>query len=201
VVDLLEQAIDAMPLMVPETQPPARIERSPLREARAQPRERARRALERSEGLASPAPGSQTRSSGGRRRRVSRPAKAGSLALLVAAALTIALSFVTSTTTVYQAEITWTPGAAVVKVSGEHGELLASGMPPAPSGKVYEVWLEHGSAPVTPTSALFAVSPDGRADVKIPGDLSDVSRVFVTPEPDGGSRTPTELPVLAATLR
>ena len=200
-VAVLEQALDAMRLMVPDTQPPARPERSPLREARAQPREQARRALERSGGRTVPSSGDPTRASGRSGRRVSKQAKAGSLALVVAVALTIGLSFVTSDTTIYQGEVTWTPGAAVIKVSDEHGELLATGMPPAPSGKVYEVWLEHGTAPVTPTSALFEVTPDGRAEVEIPGDLGDVSRVFVTPEPDGGSRTPTELPVLAVTLR
>jgi hypothetical protein len=200
-VEVLERAMAALPLMVPDTPPPAGPTRNALREARAEPREQARRALERSAGGTQSASGDGRPSVPRRRRAGSRPAKAGALALAVAAVLTIALSFATSTTTVYEAEITWTPGTAVVKVSDQHGALLATGMPAAPSGKVYEVWFEHGSAPVVPTSALFEVSSTGHVDVKLPGDLSGVSRVFVTPEPAGGSRVPTELPVLMATLR
>lgn len=65
---------------------------------------------------------------------------------------------------------------------------------------MYEVWLQRGSSNPVPASVLFGVSGSGDADVGIPGDLRGVSAVMVTPEPLGGTSTPTHAPVIVARL-
>ena len=103
-----------------------------------------------------------------------------------------------TSTRVVDAAVTW-HGTAVVRVSGGRGELVVNGMPAPPAGKVYEVWLQRRGQ-VLPTSALFTVTAVGAGNVDVPGNLNGVSRVMVTPEPAGGSRTPTHAPVLVANL-
>jgi anti-sigma-K factor RskA len=89
---------------------------------------------------------------------------------------------------------------AVLHVESGHAELLLSRMPAPPTGKIYEVWLErHGGEP-QPTSALFSVTSHGAATVDVPGNLTGVSEVLVTPEPAGGSLVPTQPPVIVAPL-
>jgi anti-sigma-K factor RskA len=92
------------------------------------------------------------------------------------------------------------PGARVVlHLDGERGQLRIVGMPQAPRGHIYEVWVERaGSA--RPTDALFTVSSSGRAAVGVPGSLSGATAVMVTAEPLGGSVRPTTLPVIVARL-
>lgn len=95
------------------------------------------------------------------------------------------------------------PGAkARVRVTAEGAKLEVFHMPPAPKGRVYQVWLHRGGArtPPVPTDALFSVSRDGDASVDVPGDLRDVDAVLVTDEPPGGSRRPTRAPVIRAPL-
>ena len=58
----------------------------------------------------------------------------------------------------------------------------------------------RGSRPPAPTSALFDVPADGYTDVDVPGSVRGVRQVLVTAEPAGGSRAPTQAPVIAATL-
>ena len=92
------------------------------------------------------------------------------------------------------------PGAhAVLHLDGSRGVLRIQGMPQAPRGHVYEVWVERaGSA--HPTDALFTVSSAGRAAVGVPGSLSGATAVMVTSEPLGGSPKPTSSPVIVARL-
>ncbi len=54
--------------------------------------------------------------------------------------------------------------------------------------------------PPAPTSALFSVTADGDGNVGVPGNLSGVRFVMVTPEPVGGSRVPTHPAVVRAQL-
>jgi len=85
------------------------------------------------------------------------------------------------------------------RVAG-HAELLLAGMPIAPVGEVYEVWLSgHGSAP-RPTDALFNVTSAGTAAVEIPGSLQGVARITVTAEPLGGSAHPSSPVILSVSL-
>lgn len=83
---------------------------------------------------------------------------------------------------------------------GQHGELDLHGMPAAPAGKVYQVWLVSGKGRPRPTHTLFSVPADGRARVEIIESLKGADRVLVTAEPSGGSKQPTSAPVVGARL-
>lgn len=92
-------------------------------------------------------------------------------------------------------------GAQVaLRVTGNHGELDLRGMPAAPSGRVYQVWLVHGKDKPRPTHTLFNVPSDGRARVEILESLKDTDQVLVTTEPPGGSQQPTSPALIGAKL-
>jgi hypothetical protein len=81
---------------------------------------------------------------------------------------------------------------------GSHLELVMSGMPAPPPGRIYEIWLERGAAAPEPTDALFSVTHKGNGSVGVPGNVSGVSEVLVTDEPLGGSPKPTRTPIIVA---
>ena len=86
-------------------------------------------------------------------------------------------------------------------VRGNRSTLRTEQLPPAGSGRVYQVWLmKKGARAPEPTDALFTVSKDGTATVDVPGTLDGVEAVLVTPEPEGGSPAPTSEPIIAASL-
>jgi anti-sigma factor RsiW len=88
---------------------------------------------------------------------------------------------------------------ASLKLSDDATELQVRGMPPPPSGKVYQVWLKRPNQDPAPTTALFRVDAKGSADVEVqPSRLKGVEQVLVTAEPDGGSMAPTSDPVIVA---
>jgi anti-sigma-K factor RskA len=92
-------------------------------------------------------------------------------------------------------------GAQVaLRVSGGRGQLDLHGMPQAPSGHVYQVWLVTGSEKPRATHALFSVPADGRARVEIPEALDGTDQVLVTAEPPSGSPQPTSTPIAGAKL-
>jgi anti-sigma-K factor RskA len=92
-------------------------------------------------------------------------------------------------------------GAQVaLRVTGEHGVLDLRGMPAAPLGRVYQVWLIHGKDKPRPTHTLFTVPSDGRARVEILESLKGTDQVLVTTEPPGGSEQPTSAPLMGAKL-
>jgi anti-sigma-K factor RskA len=131
-----------------------------------------------------------------------RPALALStgLAVIVAAVLVavFALPGGSSTRTI-DAQVTGT-GSASLKLSSGHAHLVVSHFRPPPHGQIYEVWLQHGHATPSPTTALFSVTGSGDGDVDVPGSLKGVSHVLVTAEPAGGSKVPTHPAVISATL-
>jgi Anti-sigma-K factor rskA len=93
------------------------------------------------------------------------------------------------------------PGHHVVadlREVGGHLELVVQGMPAPPPGRIYEVWLERGTAAPEPTDALFSVTKTGDGTVGVPGDLHGLSDVLVTDEPLGGSLKPTRTQVIVA---
>jgi anti-sigma-K factor RskA len=141
------------------------------------------------------------------------PAMAGAAlvaggALVAAAAVTVA--FVLSSggsgggrlagTRIVQASVATPSGSAVVRLTSGTAELLVRRFPPPPAGKIYEVWLQRAGRGPTPTNALFSVTSTGAGTVDIPGDVRQIDRVLVTPEPLGGSSTPTHSPVIVARL-
>jgi anti-sigma-K factor RskA len=81
-----------------------------------------------------------------------------------------------------------------------HGELDLRGMPAAPAGRVYQVWLVTGKDKPRPTHTLFTVPADGRARVDIIESLKGTDQVLVTAEPPGGSLQPTSAPLAGAKL-
>jgi Anti-sigma-K factor rskA len=89
---------------------------------------------------------------------------------------------------------------ASLRQANGRAELVVSGMPQPPLGKIYEVWLARGSAPPQPTDALFGVTGSGLGSVNVPGNLDGVKEVMVTSEPLGGSSRPTSSPVLRVVL-
>jgi len=79
--------------------------------------------------------------------------------------------------------------------------LLASNLPPAPRGKIYEMWIiPKGGAPLP--SGLFQSEADGTAMYvrKGPVDIASIGVIAVTLEPEAGSQAPTTQPLIAAAL-
>ncbi|HYM09182.1 MAG TPA: anti-sigma factor [Bryobacterales bacterium] len=77
--------------------------------------------------------------------------------------------------------------------------LLASHLPPAPSGKTYEMWIVPKGAPPIP-AGLFNSSPSGEATHvwTEPVNIASAAAVAVTLEPAGGVPAPTSTPIIAA---
>jgi hypothetical protein len=82
---------------------------------------------------------------------------------------------------------------------GEHGAILrVNGFPEAEPGQVYQAWVQRdGMVLPEPT---FEVTPNGSGAVAVPDDLSDAQAVMVTREPRGGSRAPSEQPIVTVKL-
>ena len=89
-------------------------------------------------------------------------------------------------------------GHAWIEMNGGQAKLVVDGLASPGSGRVYELWVQHGTDAPRPASdnvsdALFVVSA---GNVEIPAHLEQGDRVLVTSEPMGGSRTPTTAPVV-----
>jgi len=175
--------VDALPLAAPQHEIPRALRRRVMAQARAQPPPHAAATAPRWawRGLAA-AP---------------RGAMAAFAVALAALALVggIELSKGGTPTRVIKASI----GAAELDISGGHGQLIVQKLPPPAQGRIYELWLQHGSSSPLP-STLFSVNSHGTADVGVPGDLHGVSRILVTDEPAGGSATPTGKTLIVAML-
>jgi anti-sigma-K factor RskA len=124
-----------------------------------------------------------------------RGALAGGVAVLVALAVGVGvwLGSRGPSSRLIQASV----GNAQLRVTGDRGELIVNHLPPPGVGRIYEMWLQHGSAAPRP-STLFGVTTSGTADLGVPGGVKGVSRVLVTAEPDGGTQAPTTTPVIVA---
>jgi anti-sigma-K factor RskA len=103
-------------------------------------------------------------------------------------------------TKIYHAQVIGSSGTAQLRVADGAARLVVRDLRPPPRGHIYEVWLVSGRQPPRPTTALFGVNSRGDGDVDVPGGLRGVQRVLVTPEPMGGSNTPTHAPVISARL-
>ena len=186
-----QQVVDVLPMTAPRYAPSRRLRRRVLRTVRDEPR-------------SAPAPaGRWARRPGLSWGSFPRPAMA--LALLLAVVLVgvggAALSSTGARSTrVIQASVVGSPGSAQLRLSGGQAKLIVNHLPLPPAGHIYEVWLKRAHGAPAPTSALFSVTSAGAGDVDVPGNLSGVSQVLVTPEPAGGSRVPTHTPVIVAQL-
>jgi anti-sigma-K factor RskA len=181
-----EQANAALAVSVPQVRAPRGLRRRIVRAARAEPKRQA--------------------SAGPRRRRpaltvaIPRPALGAALGLLAAGGGAAGIVAASSgpALQVIHAQVIGSSGRAVVRVSGGHAELVVRRFPAPPRGRIYEVWLKRGGRPPSPTRALFSVTSSGSAEIGVPGSLSGVDAIMVTPEPQGGSPTPTRPPVIVA---
>lgn len=83
-------------------------------------------------------------------------------------------------------------GSVVVSHSANRAAFVASGLPAAPSGKVYELWYADGGT-MRPAGLL-----DGghATTVLMDGKVDGATAMGVTVEPDGGSPQPTSDPLL-----
>jgi hypothetical protein len=90
--------------------------------------------------------------------------------------------------------------SASLEIGSDNTTLVARGLPPAPEGKVYMVWLQRPGQDPEPTSALFTPRADGSATASVPGNLDGVESVLVNTESNPGVTAPTSAPVLVATL-
>lgn len=79
----------------------------------------------------------------------------------------------------------------VRSVSEGKAVLVTSDMPPAPDGKVYEIWLQHDDVMVP--AGLMPDETD--QTIVLEGDAADASAAGITVEPDGGSEEPTSAPI------
>ena len=91
-------------------------------------------------------------------------------------------------------------GNVKLEGDGENGAILRlQGMPSLGGERVYQAWVQRdGTFVPQPT---FEVGSDGGGAVALPDDLSGAEAVLVTREPRGGSRAPTEQPLLNVTLQ
>lgn len=69
--------------------------------------------------------------------------------------------------------------------------LVTDDMPPAPEGRVYQVWLQKGDRMV-PAGLM---SEGGHQEVLLDGKVAGASGAGITVEPEGGSEEPTSAPV------
>jgi anti-sigma-K factor RskA len=121
----------------------------------------------------------------------------GLAAAVVAVIVAVALSTGGSSgTRVIQASV----GSAQLRIAGGHGDLIVHRLPRPPAGRIYEMWVQRGTAQPVPTGTLFSTSSSGKASVGVPGSLHGVSAVMVTQEPAGGTLAPTNAPVIVARL-
>jgi anti-sigma-K factor RskA len=72
------------------------------------------------------------------------------------------------------------------------GLLVAQGLPPAPEGKVYELWAIAGKGAPVP-AGVFAVDAKGAGSLRVPPLQAgeDLDTFAVTLEPAGGVPAPT----------
>jgi anti-sigma-K factor RskA len=192
-VSAFQEVVDTLPLLAPAHPVPRGLKRRIMAGVRAEPREPS---------------GAKPKAKGSRFRlprvlvAIPSPALVASVLVLVVAIAVGAVALSSgsgSGTHVYSASVVG-PGSAKLKVTGGRGELVVSGMPAPPGNDIYEVWVQRGTQPPTPTAALFSVTRDGSAAVGVPGNLHGVGHVLVTPEPRGGSKAPTHTPVIVAPL-
>lgn len=92
-------------------------------------------------------------------------------------------------------------GTLLVPEDEEHAVLSVNGVPTLPDANtngIYQVWLVRGDERIP--AALLSVGADGSGAATIPQGVDDADAVWVTRERPGGSRAPTERPVMSVSL-
>jgi anti-sigma-K factor RskA len=84
----------------------------------------------------------------------------------------------------------------------QRGMVHAFHLPPAPAGRVYQVWVHRGNTPIS--VRVFDSGADGHALVEhlaLPRSLDGITSVAITVEPIGGSLRPTTAPILSGEIQ
>jgi anti-sigma-K factor RskA len=103
-----------------------------------------------------------------------------------------------SSTRTYAGVVHASGASASVVRSGNNGQLRFARMPAPPPGRIYQVWLQHGSGSPQPTRTLFATRT---GSVAVRGSLRGVRAVLVTAEPrPNGSPAPTRAPIIVVRI-
>lgn len=92
--------------------------------------------------------------------------------------------------------------SGTVVYSRERGDvlLLANGVPAAPEGKDYQVWLMGGDTPFH-SVGLITDAADGRVLITdATGEVATATNIGITIEPDGGSAEPSTAPIMEMEL-
>jgi anti-sigma factor RsiW len=92
-------------------------------------------------------------------------------------------------------------GQASVVVSRQRGRavFLASGLPPAPAARTYQLWVVERAGPRS--AGLVEVDSGGRAARLLDGPVTGDEQVAMTVERRGGAPRPTSEPVVVVDLR
>jgi hypothetical protein len=195
-VERLRPAADLLPRSVEQVEPPPSLKRSLMevveREASAA-------------GTAEPA-ASRRRPLGERLRRLLLPVRPVMVAGVLAAGLLIGFAVAqlgggdegrTVVASVNHGVLPQASGRLTVHNDGE-ATLEVRGMPSPGRDRVYQAWVQRdGMIEPQPT---FEVGADGGGAVAVPEDLSGAQAVMITREPRGGSRAPSEKPILTVQL-
>jgi hypothetical protein len=196
----LRVAADALPRAVPQFEAPAEL------------KQRVMAAVEAEAGVRAAEPSRRREARWGRvaaliggRRRAAWAVAAVTIALAVAAGFGAAQLVGedggprTLAATVDQSRIGDAQARLRLEDDGrEGGTLRVSGLPTPRPGRTYQTWVARG--PEVSPQATFEVDAAGRGVVAIAADLSDANAVLLTREPRGGSRVPSERPVMRVEL-
>lgn len=140
-----------------------------------------------------------SRSSGGLRNFVLRPAMGlAAVALVAAAVLGYSLRGGSGTDTITGTTPAGGRVQAMLSRTDDTGTLELTGLSQLPSDEVYQAWVQRGGR-VEPSS-LFAPRRNGTASAAIPQHLDGAQKVLVTIEPRGGSTAPTSAPLVSVRL-
>jgi anti-sigma-K factor RskA len=199
-VEQLRPAADALPRSVEQVEPPPGLKTSLMEVVEREARE--------TDGETPAAPARRRTPLRERLRLPSlRPALAvGGLALVLGLAAGFGVAQLggddgarTIAATVDESRLPMASGSLQVEGDGENGAILrVNGMSELDEAQVYQAWVQRdGTVVPQPT---FEVGTDGGGAVAVTDDLSGAQAVLVTREPRGGSRAPSEQPILSVPL-
>jgi anti-sigma-K factor RskA len=198
-VEQLRPAADALPRSVQQVEPPASLKASLMEVVEREAREAA--------GDSAPAPARPRRPLRERLRLPSlRPALVvGGVALVLGLAAGFGVAQLggddgarTIAATVDETRIPQASGSLQMEGDGENGAILRVDGMPELEDEVYQAWVERDGIVVP--EPTFEVGANGGGAVAVPDDLSGAQAVLVTREPRGGSRAPSEEPILSVPL-
>jgi anti-sigma-K factor RskA len=86
----------------------------------------------------------------------------------------------------------------VVRLGDERAVLVAEDLPSAPEGETYQAWILREDVPEP--AGLFEPNDTGAAAAPLEGSIEGAEAVAVTVEPSGGSSSPTNDPLMTATI-